>query len=296
MLCLDADVAGDEATKRGIAVAEKLGVNVEVVTVEGGKDPDEVARAKPELWKKQTKKGLGAYEFLIERAFLMHGVGTGLGKKRITEELVPVLAGIANSVERDHYVKMVAEKLGVREEVVAGEMERLGTVGRVGEDEKKEKGEGEGRGELLEKHVWGLLLSMSGERAVKRWKELGDYRWRIPGLVKMAEAMDGWIEKHNKDFRVKEFVAILPRELLGLMNQVYLAQGLVEMDEEGVEREFGESVEELVRLGVMQRMKGVSREIGELERKKELSDGDEEKLRKLQGEFSELLRSLGVEK
>ena len=65
ILCLDSDFAGDEAAKRGAILAENLGFEVKVARLVGFKDPDEIARAKPDLYKKAIEDAIGIWDFFV---------------------------------------------------------------------------------------------------------------------------------------------------------------------------------------------------------------------------------------
>src|SRR5690606_24174742 len=49
-VAFDQDRAGIEATERAVGVAQGLNINLSVITVPDGKDPDELVRKDPSLW------------------------------------------------------------------------------------------------------------------------------------------------------------------------------------------------------------------------------------------------------
>lgn len=294
-LCLDADSAGDEATKRGITLADKMGMNVEVIEVVGGKDPDEVVRSDPKLWRKQTKKGVSVYDYFIGSAFGKFDAKTGPGKKRISEELSPVLSAITNSVEQAHYVKKVAEGLGVGEEVLQAEMEKMVKKEKVGGESRKEAVEikQENREEKLERYVWGLFMQVTKERFGEAWKKIKKIEWVTPGFGRLTNAMEKYLAKSEGGFEVEELVQELPEELAGLLSQVYLNQDMVKMGgEEEWWRDFEEAVDELIKLSVKRGMKTISDKMAELERKGKLNDEEKRELSSLQHEFAQLVVDL----
>ncbi len=73
VLGLDADVAGDAAARRGIAMADKAGLSVKIVDAQSAsikpdkfKDPGEWAIKKPDGWKGGVEKAIPIYDFYIE--------------------------------------------------------------------------------------------------------------------------------------------------------------------------------------------------------------------------------------
>jgi RNA polymerase primary sigma factor len=124
-LALDADEAGQEAIRRAIGLMEASGMNLRVVQLGGGKDPDAMAQSDPGAWKKGVKEAVSAYQFYIDLAANKFDITTGLGQKQMTEMVVPQLLAIENTVEQAYYVKKLAERLGVAQTVVEREMARV---------------------------------------------------------------------------------------------------------------------------------------------------------------------------
>jgi len=290
VLCLDADTAGDAATVRGIEVADKLGMSVEVIRLKKGKDPDELARKSPQVWKELVEKSMSVYQFFIESAFEKYDAKSGVGKKKISEELSPRLNQITNRVERAHYVKEVAKRLGVEERVVEAEMERESRKERVREVVTEKKEEKVDREEMLERFVWGMLLQLKGEGFEKVWKGLVEVAWKNPGLKRLSEAVEEFLKSKRK-FEVGEWSTGLPSELAGLVSEVYLSQEVIDGGLER-EKELAEAIEELKELKVRGRLKRLSVALAELEGKELMSEEEEEKLIEMQKEFSRLLARL----
>ena len=63
----DSDKAGIAATERAIPLAQKVGVNVSIITIPEGKDPDELVRKDPKLWEAAINKHQYAVDWLIDR-------------------------------------------------------------------------------------------------------------------------------------------------------------------------------------------------------------------------------------
>ncbi|MCJ7829471.1 DNA primase, partial [Patescibacteria group bacterium] len=65
---LDQDIAGDQAARRGIELADEQGLMIKVVKAKGGKDPDEIAQKNPQLWLKMVEEAIPVYDYLIDSA------------------------------------------------------------------------------------------------------------------------------------------------------------------------------------------------------------------------------------
>jgi len=108
-LCFDADSAGVSATERAITMAQRAGVNLSVVVLSGAKDPDELIRKNSAKWQKTVAKSTYAVDWLIERYSSEHDLKSALGKKAFTDALLEIVRRLNDSVEQDHYLKILAK-------------------------------------------------------------------------------------------------------------------------------------------------------------------------------------------
>ena len=124
ILALDSDEAGITAAKRAAVVASVAEMQVRVVELTQGKDPDELVKTDPKAWREAVKTAVGVYDFFIQTAVRRYGTQTVEGKQAISGEIVPILNQIENLVVADHYIKQLASTLEVSPEVVRTEMQR----------------------------------------------------------------------------------------------------------------------------------------------------------------------------
>ena len=123
-LSFDADAAGLKAVDRGIhtlnQVAQGTGIDLRVIRIPGGKDPDECLHA-------VSGQGIGAFQTAIdgalplidhqiEQAMAQVNLSTHTGRIEAARQVVPVLGQIHNSVARGEYIRQMSARLLVREE------------------------------------------------------------------------------------------------------------------------------------------------------------------------------------
>lgn len=145
ILSLDTDSAGIEATKRAIRILQPVELELRVAQIPAGKDPDELVKQDPSLWRDAVKKTLSIYAFLIEQALRVHDASTGEGKRKVMEEVGPVLGEMTHAVEQDFYIKMLAQKLSVREELVREDVRRATNLGEKGYQRVKKQEKAQAR-------------------------------------------------------------------------------------------------------------------------------------------------------
>lgn len=167
ILCLDSDFAGDEAAKRGAILAENLGFEVRVAHLEGYKDPDEIARKDIESYKKAIDKAIPIWDFLINSSVKKYGLSTGEEKKKISQEIVPVLASIEDKIVQAHYVEILARKLSVPVEAVFSQMEKNQPKVKANETDIIQKQE-KTRRQLLEEKLLVNAISQKSKKIFEK--------------------------------------------------------------------------------------------------------------------------------
>jgi DNA primase len=121
-LAFDADRAGIAATERAIPIASKVGVTLSVVTIEGGKDPDELIKQDVSAWQKVIDTPQYALDWLIGYYQKALDLNTAVGKREFRDTIIPVVKLLSNRGDKEHYIKRVADITDVSD-VVLREMQ-----------------------------------------------------------------------------------------------------------------------------------------------------------------------------
>ena len=109
LICYDGDFAGQKATIRGLEILKEEGLNVKVVSLPEGMDPDDVInkRGKDEFVK-LLREALPLLEFKFELLKKSNNLTTREGRTKYLNEAIEVLKGIPE-VEREVYLSLVSE-------------------------------------------------------------------------------------------------------------------------------------------------------------------------------------------
>lgn len=129
VLAFDADRAGLQAAERGIGtlseVTQGVGLDVRVLRVPSGKDPDQYLRQSgPDAFEALINEAPVLFQFMLERAVAPFDPQQPEGRAQAVTAAVPILRQIENYVAQDHYVTWLAEKLGARPEAIRLEIGR----------------------------------------------------------------------------------------------------------------------------------------------------------------------------
>ncbi len=192
LLALDTDAAGVEATKKAIVTLRETALDLKVVVLPSGKDPDDLARKDPKLWRDSVDSAIPAVEFVILATFKQFDQKTGDGKRKIMAELAPLLSGIPHAVEQEHYIRVVAERLGAKQENVRADMEKfkygkqLRRAAADPEVKEKQKPVKLTRRQVLEQLCVFLLVQLSGTEFSQWATKLSGVTFTFPGITDLV--------------------------------------------------------------------------------------------------------------
>lgn len=125
-IAFDQDAAGKAATLRGLDLARTQDFSIKIITLppEAGKDPDEAVRKDPALWREAIKNAVSIMEWIYRQAFRGRSLTSPEDKKVIAQEVLSEIRRIADPVERDHWIKRLADDLRVGEEALKEALNR----------------------------------------------------------------------------------------------------------------------------------------------------------------------------
>lgn len=133
-LALDSDSAGVAATKKAITALKNTTLQLSIIEIPQGKDPDELVKADPKAWRQAIKAAVSAHEFLIKAALRQHDATTPDGKRKIMQELLPVLVDVEHSVELEHYARILATALNSQFESVMQDIKHFQHKQKIGQN------------------------------------------------------------------------------------------------------------------------------------------------------------------
>lgn len=114
ILSYDADEAGQKATARALGIFGTTGMEIKVLRLTGGKDPDEIIKKYgTQRFRDIINGAANDTEYRLLRARQGIDLSTDDGKVKYLSAATEVLAGIPSPVEVDVYASRLANELGV---------------------------------------------------------------------------------------------------------------------------------------------------------------------------------------
>lgn len=280
ILALDADEAGIEATKRAIPICTEAGLELRIIKVPEGKDPDDLARKKPDLWRKAADQSLSVYAYLLEVALRKHDTATPEGQRQIIDELAPIFHHITHSVEKEFYIKKLADELNVRVGVIQSDIERFGRTGKT-TTSKKESSRGAPKQlshrEKIERYLWHIWLSSEPKQQQSRWPALQQLEFYTPELQQLLKQLQAL----NLSF-TSEWVKRLPSDQQQIVFDISYDPKLTESGSSGEETDaWSEILPQLKKMIVQDRLAAITHELDQLDNLAELTPNQQQRQQEL---------------
>ncbi|MBI3577016.1 DNA primase [Candidatus Gottesmanbacteria bacterium] len=224
VFALDSDLAGDAAARRGIAIADKAGLELRVATMPSGKDPDEAARQSAGLLKKAIKDAQPIYDYFISSALVRFDMNSAYGKKKATDELLPIVAAIDNPIVQEHYVKILAKAIDVSEGALDEGIKKAAKATAMPATQPAEQSSPDAlsRIEKLELYVAALVLQGKTQEFLEELLEaIPIVQFVYQPIGQLLSHLSRHLKSHPS-LVIKDFSESLPKELLPVLDEAYL--------------------------------------------------------------------------
>jgi DNA primase len=221
VLSLDADSAGIKASKRAIEIVKDKDLDLRVIDLkhldfiskeDETKDPDDLARENPKLWRRAVDEAVSAYQFLLDTALDSYDSSSPDGKRKIINELAPMIKSISHAVEKEFYLQKLSEALNVKQSLLKEDIEKFGVKKdsfiSKGQEEKTEI-KHKTYQEKNEEYLLFLTFKFSGEQLKEKIKAVSRLELQTIGAKQIFEALNKW----KQDFDLEKFSSILAEDL-----------------------------------------------------------------------------------
>lgn len=122
-LVYDNDEAGQKALSKAITMFSQVDASINIPTLSGGKDPDEIIKTQGRARFEAMLEGASnKIEFALTQARKKYNLVTTQGKSQFAAEAVKILYG-ASPVEQDLYLSRIAEELGIDKRLMQAQLD-----------------------------------------------------------------------------------------------------------------------------------------------------------------------------
>lgn len=125
VLSYDSDRAGINASLRGIDVLRTANLNIKVLSIENGKDPDEfVKHYGADEFRKLVKKSIPGIDFKLNVLSNNYDLSNDIDLLAYMKESISVLSSLS-PVEQDLYIRKLSSKLKISEQAIRSEVNTI---------------------------------------------------------------------------------------------------------------------------------------------------------------------------
>ena len=214
-IAYDADAAGAQAALRGLEILKKEGLEVKVINLGNDKDPDEYIKEEgKEKFLQLKNNATSLIQFKINQVLKNKDLANVDERVNVVQKILPILYAIDDSVEREEYLKQVAEKLQIRLEVLRTELNKF---------EKSQQQHRKDR-------------ERNNNNNLKKGIELNDpkkdgYQNAVNGLFKLILTNSRLIQKAEEGLDMADFAEEAHRQLFSAICEVYQSDNKLETNE-----------------------------------------------------------------
>jgi len=188
ILSFDTDNAGQVALRKSALMCLYGGLDVYVVGDIGTKDPADLIKENNEAWITALEKRTHVIEYLLGHIMKETQDAREQGK-RIVTELLPFIRAIQSSIDKMYFVKIVANKVGIPEEILVEEMKRGSQISSREDKQEESVSPQKQKISIKEKQERELIAFVT-------WKHMKDHELVMPLSLPYEEYPPQIIEEH----------------------------------------------------------------------------------------------------
>jgi len=119
VLAYDADAAGQNATIKGMNILRENGLDVKILIMPEGHDPDSFIRTfGAHSFGELLANAVDFLDFMIQTAVRSHDLSNPAGKASVINELLPYLATVDSVIVREEYFRKLSREVGITETAI----------------------------------------------------------------------------------------------------------------------------------------------------------------------------------
>lgn len=125
VLVFDGDTAGSSAAVRGVTPLVEAGIDVRIVSLPEGEDPDDFVRTRGrDAFRDTIDNALPAMDFLIKWVGTLEDLTTADGRARATRRIAEIISHVSDSALRQFLIRDAAQKLDADESIIIQEVKK----------------------------------------------------------------------------------------------------------------------------------------------------------------------------
>lgn len=179
VMAFDSDSAGVAAALKSAEMALSLGMDVKIASIEGGKDPADLVKADPKIWKETVKNSKHVVEFALAGVLKKTDDGRKVGQE-VRAKVLPYIAMIESAIDRSHFIKLISKETAISEQALWDDLKKVRSAGAVAPADLPVSAKSLKRKDHIIRKLLGIIW----------WR--GDEGSRIAEKCEKAVGKEGW--------------------------------------------------------------------------------------------------------
>lgn len=221
-LALDADVAGEAATERGLELArsaltrkqvpvpigpgmlgfeERLDAELFIISLPDGKDPDEVILQDRTQWKVLVEQATPLVDYYFNAQTRELDLKSAHGKTEAVRRLLPIIGEMSDPVLRAHYTQELARLVQIDERALALQLKARTSGGKSRQKEAGQPGAPSSGGPGYDEQLLSLALAQPGLLSRVKFTTVDDFTdgWGREIWQALQEVAGSSVGYHEED-------------------------------------------------------------------------------------------------
>jgi len=114
----DMDQAGDMAIDRAVKSAFQIGINIKVIRLPEGKDPDDYIRKDSEGWRALVENAQSVMDYYFDRYFSRYDIGSLDGRRQLVKDILNIIINIQDKIEQDFWIQSFSKRVNIDEGIL----------------------------------------------------------------------------------------------------------------------------------------------------------------------------------
>lgn len=222
-LALDADVAGEAATERGLELArsaltrkqvpvpigpgmlgfeERLDAELFIISLPDGKDPDEVILQDRTQWRVLVEQATPLVDYYFNAQTRELDLKSAHGKTEAVRRLLPIIGEMSGPVLRAHYTQELARLVQIDERALALQLKARTSGGKSRQKEAGQAGAPSSGGPGYDEQLLSLALAQPGLLSRVKFTRVDDFAdgWGREIWQALQEVAGSSVGYHEEDF------------------------------------------------------------------------------------------------
>ena len=173
-ILFDSDDAGQNATSKAVLICQQNDIECKVIRLQGAKDASQMLEEKgPQALADACNNSITGFSYLVYSAKKKYDLRQPKSKSSVFKEVKPFLDATSSGIERQGYIKLLSEELGISEEQILSDYAQQNKNYPANSNQEQTRTENRNRSLLnIPRDLNAMLLLMNNRSEFERFRSM----------------------------------------------------------------------------------------------------------------------------